>query len=638
MAKNAIIIAHFGSNERRIELMRELIKRMLAQKGDKVIYVVENLPPGIETRISKSTLQKVTYVRVSGIPAMWQKEGSFNAGAKKALSDRCDNLIFMDSDIIPENIEWLKEVEEELETSDWVHCGRKVCFMTKAATAKILKDENKGFLAEDLKKQENIEYSHDSLVFNKLNNRTDSGFPGGIWAVNKKAWEMYIGWDVHSILGGGDRFHFLRLFRMRMGRTKEYGNLREILFDPLLDKYFGRDPKWKVAYTNSTIFHLWHGSPSKRSYSKRFKCLVKPGNDELMGTLRPRFSKDQLIDFNTDVKINADGLVDLNEKSKFYEWFLTRFTEYFMSREDVDADDVNIYLEYMSAKFRVTKGENGSLETIPVERHREIKGVLEEVKKEEDKERERLGIITEREYETLGEEDPYYKKSRWEYLSEVTRILIEEAPFGRILELGAYKRPVIKGSDTMDVFRSTNLTYFHDATKVPWPIKDSTYDLFIALQVWEHLGNRQKEAFGEVIRVANRAVMSFPLNWNCPGNCHHGITEEKIAEWTHHIEPLKKIKVGKKNPRVIYLFRFDKKAKSPRRQDEADKHESNELKRKMIEAVHASDRMKKKVMEEKEKNNEMTIKQQAKIKEAESKKLADKMKKLIQERSKTPSK
>jgi len=55
------------------------------------------------------------------------------------------------------------------------------------------------------------------------------------------------------------------------------------------------------------------------------------------------------------------------------------------------------------------------------------------------------------------------------------------------------------------------------------------------------------------MRVTKMAILSFPLNWNHPGDCHHGITEERISEWTLHVEPVKKVRVGK---RIIYFFIF----------------------------------------------------------------------------------
>jgi len=169
-----------------------------------------------------------------------------------------------------------------------------------------------------------------------------------------------------------------------------------------------------------------------------------------------------------------------------------------------------------------------------------------------------MRLMTYSEFEELRKQDPYYKKSRWGYLKEVIGIITKES-FNSVLELGAYKQPIVHGSDIMDVNPNRpNLTYLHDATRIPWPVENSKYDLFIALQVWEHLKDKQKEAFKEVIRTSKMAILSFPLNWNCPENIrHHNITEEKISEWTLHINPVKKIKVGKRSSeRIIYFFKF----------------------------------------------------------------------------------
>ena len=147
-----------------------------------------------------------------------------------------------------------------------------------------------------------------------------------------------------------------------------------------------------------------------------------------------------------------------------------------------------------------------------------------------------------------------YWKGRWPYLSEA----IDFAKQCRlkdsleVLELGAYGAPIVVDSDIMDL-SGKDVKYQQDATNVPWNIPDKKYSVFIALQVWEHLGDKQKEVFAEVQRIAKYAILSFPLNWNCPGDCHHGITEEKINEWTLFAEPLKKIKVGS---RIVYFFKF----------------------------------------------------------------------------------
>jgi len=153
-----------------------------------------------------------------------------------------------------------------------------------------------------------------------------------------------------------------------------------------------------------------------------------------------------------------------------------------------------------------------------------------------------MSTMTLSEFRELEKHDPYYE-GRWKYFKKVIGIINRES-FKCVLELGPYKQPIVHGSDIMDIRADfTNLTYEHDATNIPWPIEDKKYDLFIALQVWEHLENKKQDAFNEVMRISKMAILSFPLNWNCPGDCHHGITKKDIAEWTLNTVPAKKIKV-----------------------------------------------------------------------------------------------
>lgn len=109
--------------------------------------------------------------------------------------------------------------------------------------------------------------------------------------------------------------------------------------------------------------------------------------------------------------------------------------------------------------------------------------------------------------------------------------------------------------------------YLHDATVIPWPIADKEYDLFIALQVWEHLEGKQYEAFREVMRISKMAILTFPYLWGCPKDdpnypSHYMINENIIAEWILNIDPVKTIKIprtGKRvtqGPRIIYFWKF----------------------------------------------------------------------------------
>ena len=59
------------------------------------------------------------------------------------------------------------------------------------------------------------------------------------------------------------------------------------------------------------------------------------------------------------------------------------------------------------------------------------------------------------------------------------------------------------------------------------------YDLFVAFQVFEHLGDSQPEAFREVRRVARNAILSLPIDWEMadPRNCHHQLSAAKVRAW-----------------------------------------------------------------------------------------------------------
>jgi hypothetical protein len=172
-----------------------------------------------------------------------------------------------------------------------------------------------------------------------------------------------------------------------------------------------------------------------------------------------------------------------------------------------------------------------------------------------------LSPITYQDFAAVEAKDPYYK-GRWTYFSIVVDLIKKIGPTSA-LELGPYRLPLIKGSDTMDIVRVLdNLTYFHDATKTPWSIPDKKYDLFLCCEVWEHLGDKQKEAFKEVMRISRRAIFSFPYKWRYPKEAkdaealsHANVDEAKIAEWTLYVKP-KSVSFSKNKKYVIYYFDF----------------------------------------------------------------------------------
>ncbi|OQB20381.1 MAG: hypothetical protein BWY11_02451 [Firmicutes bacterium ADurb.Bin182] len=178
--------------------------------------------------------------------------------------------------------------------------------------------------------------------------------------------------------------------------------------------------------------------------------------------------------------------------------------------------------------------------------------------------------------ELLGGPLGKYYEGRWAYFSEVVNIVRETEGIDSVLEIGPSFRTIVKDCDIMvkpenDVWgrpqKYVRKIYEHDARDIPWPIRFKEYDLFIALQVWEHLEGKQKEAFKEVMRTCRMAILSFPYMWDCPKDDanypeHHMIDEKIISEWTLGIEPEKVVKIPRtgdrvsKGPRIIYFWKF----------------------------------------------------------------------------------
>ena len=172
--------------------------------------------------------------------------------------------------------------------------------------------------------------------------------------------------------------------------------------------------------------------------------------------------------------------------------------------------------------------------------------------------------INQSEYAAMAAEYPYYK-NRWSYQS-MAGVLAEDLILRRdlrtALELGPHLRPLIVGADAMVLHLSSDLRHEgqvveHDATVAPWPVADKAYDLFVALQVFEHLVGRQTEAFQEVRRVARNAVISLPIDWQMkdPNNCHHMISEERALSWFAPVVPTR-IVLGNGGAyrRLIFVF------------------------------------------------------------------------------------
>jgi hypothetical protein len=176
-----------------------------------------------------------------------------------------------------------------------------------------------------------------------------------------------------------------------------------------------------------------------------------------------------------------------------------------------------------------------------------------------------LRTLTRAEFVELRERSPYYR-GRALYLATAAREadrLISRHRLRTALELGPHLRPLIRGADIMDRMAYPDVEgaarlILHDATVSPWPVADDAYDLFVALQVFEHLGSSQRAVFEEVRRVARHAVISLPIDWVTadPTNPHHQLSKERALSWFEPAVPTRIVE-GNPGPRKRLIFVFE---------------------------------------------------------------------------------
>ena len=180
------------------------------------------------------------------------------------------------------------------------------------------------------------------------------------------------------------------------------------------------------------------------------------------------------------------------------------------------------------------------------------------------------------EYQLNGPYKEYYS-GRWEYYKEVIKV-IQTENIKTSVELGPGYMPIVKNGDLIlnpldDQFGKPDENSGHirvfDATIKPWPIENETYDILIALQVWEHLDGKQTRAFREVMRIARKAILSFPYQWDGgllerPSHrAHRDVDLDLIRDWTLGVAPKQTIEIQRtgvefsKGPRLICFWDFE---------------------------------------------------------------------------------
>ena len=221
--------------------------------------------------------------------ALFYKEQLFNM-LEPRIPKQYKNLIFMDSDIIFSEPDWVDRISHKLKTYTVVQPFSKVVF-TGPTLAPI-----------------NTELTSSVKRFRETGQI--NGHPGFCWAISRSHFKAMGKFFDKCIIGSGDSMLANYLMKIYVPFTydfiyKHYLQWRLRIF--LLPVAF--------TYLNMTIYHLYHGDTRARQYSGRHKILK----------LYTITSWDEAVYKNTD------GMYELKDKS-----INNIFKKYFLSRREDD--------------------------------------------------------------------------------------------------------------------------------------------------------------------------------------------------------------------------------------------------------------------------------------------------------------
>jgi hypothetical protein len=183
---------------------------------------------------------------------LWSKEILINKIVEKIDTEY---IIFIDGDLIYENLDWLNNIQEVVGDNDFIQLF-----------------ENINYLGPNGEIQER----HKSIAStgrNDIDQLMRRGYkPGGSWLAKvsilkeKKMFEkMYV--------GGGDTIFIYGLFGIKNGWTLD--KVKESNIDIYKDaiNWIGKFDRYKLGYLPITISHLYHGDLKDRNYNGRYGNL-----------------------------------------------------------------------------------------------------------------------------------------------------------------------------------------------------------------------------------------------------------------------------------------------------------------------------------------------------------------------------
>lgn len=197
-------------------------------------------------------------VQVKSESVLWQKERLLNIALKHLPKD-CENVIWIDADIILLNDNWAIETEKCLEEYSIVQPFSYSLRLEKA-------EKYTDFLPNKIpnsRKRYGCVFCSDTGLNNLPEEDKEHGF---VWAGKKSIFDTHGFYDKH-IVGGGD--YVMKAAFTNNRSIPTYSNNWSNTVKKLIN---GR-----VGYINGGLIHLYHGNQKNRYYSDRE--LILEGNN-----------------------------------------------------------------------------------------------------------------------------------------------------------------------------------------------------------------------------------------------------------------------------------------------------------------------------------------------------------------------
>jgi len=256
-------------------------------------FKIANIPTyTIEMYINKPEINDAIHVKTDFI--LFQKERLCYI-LEKHIPPHFNKLLFIDTDLIFDNINWYADLSNKLDTANIVQPFSNAIWL-------------------DITYRKIIKHCI-SIVFSmKFGNIHASGKFGGYhegfaWAFQRDWYRKY-GFFEYGILGGGDSFSYTTW--MNKIHNSEFPDDKWQYVIPALKDYLNSIKEApSMCYIKGNIYHLWHGDNKKRQYSRRQRIFNSLG------------------DVRDIVQVDKNGLLKLKDDT-----YKSKILRYFKNRDD----------------------------------------------------------------------------------------------------------------------------------------------------------------------------------------------------------------------------------------------------------------------------------------------------------------